>query len=127
MLDGTGEALQDKVIDYPPSPAEQSLDAIRRALTSPDELYDLPIVATHVRIRCKYLVLTPSVLQVVSLRIGTVVRRFAMSTVDTKIFPFPFIIERGTDVTFTPSAGTVEGYLVGQPQSELDEENDRWR
>lgn len=124
MLDGGphGAAL---VADphVPEADAAKLLYQILRALEPPDELYDLPIYsASHVKIKCKYIVLTPSVAQIVTVKIGTFSRTFAISSIDTRIFPFPFTVERGVDVVVSASAGTVSGYIVAMPQNERDQD-----
>ena len=58
---------------------------------------------------------------VVTLRIGSAAfDTFPFAAADTKVLPFPVIIDRGIDVALTSSAGNASGYLVGY----VDEANE---
>lgn len=74
--------------------------------------WDLP-VQTHARIRCAYLVFTNDAACVVTINTGTGTRTFNIPSADTRVLPFPFVIDRGQDVSLSFSAGAGSGYLIG--------------
>lgn len=92
---------------------------IERALSGADDLiWDLTgggtvIQSQHVRFRAKTLVFDVSAAATVTFTVGTRTRTFSAATALTFAVPLPVIIERGTDVSLTASAGIVTGYLIG--------------
>lgn len=68
------------------------------------------------RLRCRHLVFSTSLAATVTLTLGTVRWSWTISAGDTRVIPFTSLIERGTDVTLTASAGVVTGNLVARPE-----------
>lgn len=77
----------------------------------------LPFPFTQtVRFRAEWLILKLDVAGVISLRVGPgVTDTFPFAGADTKVIPFPFMIDRGIDVSLTATAGSPTGFLVGYP------------
>lgn len=95
----------------------KSMEGVIQAITpTPETMFRLvqgtPLIM-HARLRAAALTFTVSVAAVVTLTISTVTYVFNLSAADTRTVPFPVVIERGTAITLTSSAGVSSGYLTG--------------
>lgn len=100
-----------------------TLGKILAALTGRDDttVWELTgggtvVQSQHVRWRASRVVFSTSVAAVVTLTLGTRTFTFNTAGADTIDVAFLAVIERGTDVSLTASAGAVTGYLVGSPE-----------
>lgn len=117
----TGKAgMPDIELDDPFATMNGLLRGILGALTNRDDetVWNLTgggtvVQSQHVRFRVRALVFDVSAAGTVSFTVGTFTRTFTPAVSGTTIVPMPIVIERGTDVSLTISAGAVTGYLIG--------------
>lgn len=67
------------------------------------------------RIRVSLLVVSASAAGTATVRIGSFTRTWQVG-VGTTTLPFPYVIERGTDVVLGGSAADITGYLIATPE-----------
>lgn len=116
------------IIDDPFPGIQQTLDAILAELslsgdgeylfspTAVATVMGLAAGATHQRMRCRYLIFSTSAAAVVTLTVGSMPRTYSVPAADTRVIPLPIVIERGSDVSLSVSAGTVTGNLIARPE-----------
>lgn len=117
----TADETAPPVVNDPFPDIKATLDAIAAAIRGDGlGIYEFNAAgnmlagASWQKLRLRYFVFSTTAPATVTLTVGTIARTFSLPAADTRVVPFPLVIERGTNVSVSGSIQSA--YLIAEPE-----------